>query len=65
MSEIHVAKPFVPDVHRCMHHFNVVMKMLLAQQDDTADLYLMSVRQDDGEAVYAATMRMIEAAHDE
>jgi hypothetical protein len=65
MSEIHVVRPFVPDVHRCMHHFNQVMRLLVAKQNDTADLYLIAVRADDGETVYAAVMRMIEAAHDE
>lgn len=65
MSELYVARPFVPDVHRCMSHFNAVMRLLLERNDTAADLYLTSVKADDGEQVYATVMRMLAAAHDE
>lgn len=65
MGEIHVVRQFMPDVARCMAHFNMVMRMLLDRHDQAADLYLAGVKVDDGELVYVTVMRMIEAAHDE
>jgi hypothetical protein len=65
MGEIHVVRLFVPDVARCMAHFNTVMRLLLDRDDQAADLYLAGVEVDDGELVYATVMRMVEAAHDE
>ncbi|PRY35394.1 hypothetical protein [Umezawaea tangerina] len=63
-NSLHIAKPFVPDVLQCMHHFNVVMRLLVTNEQTTADLYLASIKTDHGEKVYATVMRMIEAAHD-
>ncbi|WNV89029.1 hypothetical protein [Umezawaea sp. Da 62-37] len=65
MSELHVVRPFVPDVARCMVHFNAVMRLLLDRDTTAADLYLTGVKADDGEQVYATVMRMLAAAHDE
>lgn len=62
MSEIQVSRPFVPDVTRCMVHFNAVMPMLVAGDESIADAYLVKVREDDGLEVYGVVMRMIGAA---
>lgn len=65
MTEIHVPRPFIPDVARCMEHFNVVMPMLVAKDDDIADAYLARVNEDDGQVVHDAVLRMIKAACEE
>ena len=62
---LHIARPLVPDVMLCMKHFDEVMRMLVAGDQGFADAYLAKVKEDDGDVVYRAVMRMLTAAHEE
>ena len=62
MGDLHVVRPFVPDVARCIVHFNAVMPLLVSKDTTGADAYLAKAREADGDEVYRAVMRMVEAA---
>jgi hypothetical protein len=62
VSELHVVRPFVPDVARCMAIFNDVMPLLVAGDTATADARLAKAQDEDGLEVYRAVMRMVDAA---